>query len=259
MTPEETQKAATLIWEKWDADELLDELPEDCRPQTELEAHAIQSEFPRVSGQQQPGWKIAATSKAGQQHIKVDGPLAGVILKGRILENGAECSLNANAMGVIEAEFAFRFGELVPPRERVYTAEEVLSRVSELCLTVEIPDTRFKALGGKLQLLAECACAWWLVKSEPVTMNWRDLDFKSHQVTIAKNGEKVAEGSGANVLEDPREALSWLVNDVGSRGVSIGAGELVTTGTCVVPVPVSPGDEILADFGVLGQVETRFN
>ena len=189
----------------------------------------------------------------------MDRPLAGVILKGRILENGTECSLNANAMGVIEAEFAFRFGELVPPRERAYMAEEVLSRVSELCLTVEIPDTRFKALGGKLQLLAECACAWWLVKSEPVTMNWRDLDFKSHKVTVAKNGEKVAEGSGANVLEDPREALSWLVNDVGSRGVSIGAGELVTTGTCVVPVPVNPGDEILADFGVLGQVETRFN
>ena len=55
MTPEETQKAATLIWEKWDADELLDELPEDCRPQTELEAHGIQSVFPRVSGQPQAG------------------------------------------------------------------------------------------------------------------------------------------------------------------------------------------------------------
>ena len=53
MTPEETQKAATLIWEKWDADELLDELPEECRPQTELEAHGIQSVFPRVSGQPQ--------------------------------------------------------------------------------------------------------------------------------------------------------------------------------------------------------------
>ncbi|MEC7466216.1 MAG: hydratase, partial [SAR324 cluster bacterium] len=73
MTPEETQKAATLIWEKWDADKLLDELPEDCRPQTELEAHAIQSVFPWVSGQPQAGWKIAATSKAGQQHIKVEG------------------------------------------------------------------------------------------------------------------------------------------------------------------------------------------
>ena len=51
MTPEETEKAATLIWEKWDADELLDELPEDCRPQTELEAHGIQSVFPKVSDQ----------------------------------------------------------------------------------------------------------------------------------------------------------------------------------------------------------------
>ena len=50
MTPEETQKAATLIWEKWDADELLDDIPEDCRPQTELEAHGIQTVFPRVSG-----------------------------------------------------------------------------------------------------------------------------------------------------------------------------------------------------------------
>ena len=49
MTPEETQKAATLIWEEWDAAELLDDLPEDCRPQTELEAHGIQSVFPRVS------------------------------------------------------------------------------------------------------------------------------------------------------------------------------------------------------------------
>ena len=120
MTPEETQKAATLIWEKWDADELLDELPEDCRPQTELEAHGIQSVFPRVSGQPQAGWKIAATSKAGQRHIKVDGPLAGVLLRGRIQENGAECSLNANAMGVIEAEFAFRFGELVPPLSLIH-------------------------------------------------------------------------------------------------------------------------------------------
>ena len=83
--------------------------------------------------------------------------------------------------------------------------------------------------------------------------------LKNEEGEVQKNEIQEAEGSGANVLDDPREALSWLVNDVGSRGVSIGAGELVTTGTCVVPVPVSPGDEILADFGVLGQVETRFN
>ena len=259
MTPEEINKAASLIWEKWDTDELMDELPEDCRPQTDQDAHAIQSAFPSVSGLPHAGWKIAATSQAGQKHIQVNGPLAGRLLRGRILEDGAVCSLAANSMGVIEAEFAFRFGELVPPRDRAYMAEEVFSRVSELCLTIEIPDTRFNGLNGKLQLLAECACSWWLVKSAPVQVNWRDLDLKSHKVNVSRNGENVAEGVGANVLGDPREALSWLVNDVGSRGVSIGAGELVTTGTCVVPVPVSSGDEILADFGMLGRVQASFN
>jgi 2-keto-4-pentenoate hydratase len=29
----------------------------------------------------------------------------------------------------------------------------------------------------------------------------------------------------------------------------------VTTGTCVVPVPIAPGDTVTADFGLLGSVE----
>ena len=74
MTPEETHNAARLIWEKWDADELLDELPEDCRPQTELEAHAIQSVFPRVSGQPQAGWKSQPQVRPVSNTLRWTGP-----------------------------------------------------------------------------------------------------------------------------------------------------------------------------------------
>ena len=35
------------------------------------------------------------------------------------------------------------------------------------------------------------------------------------------------------------------------------AGQFVTTGTCVIPVPITPGDTIRADFGELGSVEDR--
>jgi 2-keto-4-pentenoate hydratase len=35
-------------------------------------------------------------------------------------------------------------------------------------------------------------------------------------------------------------------------------GETVITGTCVVPVVVSEGDAIEADFGVLGQISATF-
>ena len=41
-----------------------------------LEGYAIQAMLANLSGQGIDGWKIAATSRAGQAHIAVDGPLA---------------------------------------------------------------------------------------------------------------------------------------------------------------------------------------
>jgi 2-keto-4-pentenoate hydratase len=67
-----------------------------------------------------------------------------------------------------------------------------------------------------------------------------------------RNGEKVATGSGANVLGDPRIALTWLVNELRTYGDGIATGQFVTTGTCVVPVPIQRGDRIRVDFGEFG-------
>ncbi len=65
------------------------------------------------------------------------------------------------------------------------------------------------------------------------------------------------DGVGQNVLGDPRDALAWLVNELSSLGITLHAGEMVTTGTCLVPLPIAPGDLVEADFGVLGQVSVR--
>ena len=63
----------------------------------------------------------------------------------------------------------------------------------------------------------------------------------------------MAAGSGANVLGDPRVALTWLVNELRTYADGIAAGQFVTTGTCVVPVPIQRGDTFRADFGSSGQ------
>ena len=62
----------------------------------------------------------------------------------------------------------------------------------------------------------------------------------------------VAEGRGANALGDPRLALTWLANELSGLGITLAAGQVVTTGTCVVPMPVGPGVEVVADLGILG-------
>ncbi len=59
------------------------------------------------------------------------------------------------------------------------------------------------------------------------------------------------------VLGDPRVALAWLANELAHRNVTLAAGQVVTTGTCAVPLEVALGDGFVAEFGVLGQVGRR--
>jgi len=73
-----------------------------------------------------------------------------------------------------------------------------------------------------------------------------------------KNDVLFSEGSGANVLGDPRTALTWLANDRAMRGSGLAAGDIITTGTCLTPIAIAPGDEVVADFGRLGRVTVGF-
>ena len=68
-----------------------------------------------------------------------------------------------------------------------------------------------------------------------------------------------AQGIGANVLGDPRDALAWLVNELSQPELTLAAGQVVTTGTCLVPLAVQSGDHVVADFGAIGTVDVWLN
>ena len=101
MTPEARQQAAQHFWQHLDSGQLIAELPVAQRPKTEAEGHAIQAAFAEYSSQPVAGWKIASSSKAGQEHLNVNGPLAGRYLAERLLPNLATLSLVSNMMRVV--------------------------------------------------------------------------------------------------------------------------------------------------------------
>jgi 2-keto-4-pentenoate hydratase len=251
--------AAHLLWRHWTGGTRIPSLPSDIRPQTRADGYAIQAEL--VARFQQPvvGWKIAATSLAGQAHIGVDGPLVGSLIANRVLRRGVAVSLAGTHMRVAEAEFAFRFARDLRPRNAPYTRDEVLDAVAVLHPTIEIPDSRYDdyAAVGAAQLIADDACACWLVVGEPIA-DWRHHDLGAHAVRGVLDDSLVVEGVGANVLGDPRVALTWMVNERCTYGAGVSAGDLVTTGTCITPVAIGPGQHFQADFGALGSLEVSF-
>lgn len=249
-------RASDLIWDLWTRGEVIDDLAPDLKPSTREAGYAIQSGLDRHSSRPRAGWKIAATSTAGQKHIGVAGPLAGRIYAERVLRPGAAVSLTGNRMRVAEPEFAFRLGRTLSPRAGRYTVDDVMAAVSALHLTIELPDSRFSdfvSVGGPT-LIADNACARDLLIGSEVTADWRNIDLSRHAVKARMGAKGERDGTGSNVLGDPRQALTWIANELSSLGIPLAAGEIVTTGTCMVPIAIEPGDAIEADFGSLGKI-----
>jgi 2-keto-4-pentenoate hydratase len=253
------QQAAEILWKTWRENKRIEALPATCRPESRIEGYGVQATVAQLSGQETFGWKIAATSKAGQQHIGVDGPLAGRLLQKRAFHSGASVSLLNNIMNVAEAEFAFRMARDLPPRRMPYSVEEVTAAVDTMHPAIEIPDSRYEnfVTVGAAQLIADNACASYFVLGPATASDWRQHDLADHPVTININGRLAREGKGANVLGDPRIALTWIANELSLMGDMLQAGQVITTGTCIVPAKIAQGDSVLVDFGVFGCAEAR--
>ncbi len=252
------QAAATLL-ACWRDGSVIASLPDGLRPASRAEGYAIQARYAELAQDRQIGWKIAATSPAGQQHIGVEEPLAGCLLAGRVYEDGATVPLGPNRMLVAEAEFAFRLGADLPVRADPWEPDEVLAAVDSLHPAIELPDSRFEPFeqAGGPQLIADNACARQFVLGAAMPGTWREGDLAQHPVLISGAAGSRC-GAGANVLGSPVLALAWIATELSRHGTGLAAGEVITTGTCTVPLAVSHGDRVTADFGSLGRVSVGF-
>ena len=255
----EFYQAAKIIWSCWNKGNIISSIPSQLIPKTRSQAYAIQSYYEKLSEFGVFGWKVAATSKAGQKHIGASGPMAGRILNEKCFNSLEKIDLTNNMMSVAELEFVFKIGKTLKPKNNDYIQEEVMSSVENLFSGIEFPNSRFKnyASLGELYLIADNACAHQFVIGSKLKDIWKSIDLSKHHVELKVKKGKKETGIGRNVLGDPRIALTWLVNELSKNNITLQAGEFVTTGTCTIPLPVKKGDFIIADYGKLGKLELQ--
>ncbi len=162
-------------------------------------------------------------------------------------------------MSVAELEFAFRFDRDLSPRDVPHEVAEVMAFVDAMHIGIELPGSRFKdaAAAGIAQIIADNASANLYVLGPEAPGNWRGVDLAAHKVRMLVGGFERTQGQGSDALGDPRLALTWLVNQLSRSGLTIAKGQLVTTGVCGQPLPVTRGDHIIGDFGIFGEVSVR--
>ena len=230
MTRDEIEGLGATLWRAWQAHERL---PTPAAMPADLdEGYAVQAALVLASGQAACGWKIGATNPAAQQRLNLPGPVYG-----RLLAPFVRLSPHAFgdefALRVLEPEVAVRLGRDLPDRGRPYGRDDVAAAVDEIYPALEVPDARLLAWDtlGAPAFIADNAAAGRLVLGEPCP-GWRDLDLCAVPARLLVDGAVAAEGSTADVMGHPLDALAWLANALIGHGRQLCAGDLVTTGTC---------------------------
>ena len=88
-----------------------------------------------------------------------------------------------------------------------------------------------------------------------------DARLAGSRVVLSRNGGRVEEGRGANVLDGPLRALRHFVQALREcpGGPELLPGDVVTTGTWTDAWPVAPGERWAADFEApLSRLEVQF-
>ena len=203
-----------------------------------------------AQGERQIGWKVGLTSKAIQQQFGFHEPCFGCILETR--PSGHVFAAGELIRPGFETELCVRLGR---PLSGAVSLEEARDAVAVIYPSFEIIETR----GDPAQIalmLADNAQQRSVILGEPLALT-PALRLDQVEARVELNGNVVATGVGAAVLDHPLNSVIWLARKLGEYGCSLQAGELVMTGSLVRQFPLAPGDRAWASFSGIGTVEVR--
>ena len=222
---------------------------------TAADAYVVQRAF--VAGMLKgppAGYKIGLTSKRMQEMCRIDTPIAGVVLPGRVHPSGTVLERAQFGRLGLEFEIAVRMGRSLPAQDAPFDLASVTAAVEAVAPAVEIVDDRncdYKTL-EELSLSADNSWNAGLVHGAFVT-GWPALE--TARGTVLLDGAPVDHGLGGDVLGHPFVPLTWLANHLAATGGGLRAGDIVMTGSLVTTrFPDVPG-HFRFEVSGLGAVE----
>ncbi len=221
-------------------------------------AYAVQTfntDHDVANGRRIAGRKIGLTAEAVQKQLGVSSPDFGTLFVDMCFADGTDIPAGRLIQPRAEAEIAFVLEHDLDKGE--HCAVDIINATAYVLPSLEIVDSRIQNWDIRMTdtVADNASCGVYVVGSRPVPLT--ALDLREVPMTMNVNGEEVSTGIGAACLGNPIHAAVWLADVMSRRGTPLRAGECIMSGALGPMVPISEGDSVSAEMGILGTVSTK--
>jgi len=260
MDNSKINKAADILYNSRINLKKIKLLPEECIPKSAKEAYEIQNEVAKryIKKNKETliiGKKIGCTNKAAQIQLNVKESFFGNIFSDNISKSNCIINSEKYFSPYVEPEFSFVMKNELDVSKAPYNVNIVYESILAILPSIEIVDSRYDDWTnvGVNNLIADNAVhAHWVFGTEVKDLS--NFNLNNHSVDLLINKKLIEKGNSNNVMENPINSLTWLINNLALMGKALPKNHYISTGTCTKAIPISPGDNIIADFGKLGTV-----
>lgn len=199
-----------------------------------------------ASGEKQIGWKVGLTAKAIQQQFGFHEPVFGCVFETK--PSGYAFAPGELIVPGFENELCMRLrSDLSGP----IGIDQARDAIDVIYPAMEIIETRGPLAEQIALALADNAQQKTNILGAPVPL---PADPAAIDVSVSINGEPVATGRGAAVLDNPLNSIVWLAGKLPAFGRKLRAGDIVMTGSFTRQFPLKPGDRVETNFSGVGTV-----
>ncbi len=215
------------------------------RPGSLDEAHAFQKSFiKRLEPQlgKPVGYKVGLVSREAQERYKINSPIRGVLLDQMLQPNGTGVMPGFALRPIFEADLIV----VVKDKEINQAASvfDVADHLKEVVAFIELPDNYLptnRPIDGVTLMAGNVGARLGILGQRlPFESSQRFIESLANMiVTITdQTGAELGRGQGKAILDQPLNAVLWLIEQMERTGEKLKPGDLISLGTIkTIPYP----------------------
>lgn len=246
-------RAARLLATAWKNRSAIEGLPDECMPATLEDGYRVQKRLVAFVGEPISGWKLGVTSKAAMERCNLAEPIIGRLWAATTVAEATPVRFDSFLSPTVEVELSLR---LKHDLEGPCSESEAAQAVEAANLSIELADSRYTHPQNMEwpAVIADNTVTGAFVVGPAVE---RYAERPPGTICVLLNGKTIARANHADWPFSADRVLAFLAGSGRLTGDHPKAGQIVATGSLIVPVALEEKGLLQVFCDGLGTVSTE--